>query len=405
MKYLKSANFKNKTTLIRVDVNEPVVNGKLDDDFRIQKVIPTIQNLINRGCKVVMMGHLGRPAGVRDPALSLRPVAERTAELMGLKFIETDHRLPNYPIGHLIFFTGDLESREARQQVKEIAAKDVVFLENIRYYKGEDTNSDFFANQLSELGDLYINEAFADSHRDAASIVGVTKYLPSYAGLLLEREVRAMDAVLGKPKHPFVLMMGGIKISDKAHTLQSLGKVADQILLAGGLANLFLQSAGYEIGISKVEAEAKAMAWQMAKTFKDKVTLPHDVVVGNKNYDKQSIRVTGVEDIKKNEAIYDIGPKTILEFARAIKQAKTLVWNGPLGFFEQKPFDTATMALSRVAGGVCKGTCFGVVGGGETVDALRISGQIDYIDHVSTGGGAMLEYLAGKTLPGIAALG
>ncbi len=402
--YLKTAKFKNKTVVLRVDVNEPIKDGKLDDDFRIQQVIPTVQELLNRGCKIVICGHLGRPAGKFDKAFSMRPIAERFAELMGRKFIETSHALTKYPINHVIFFTGNISELKARQQIETISQKDIVFLENLRFYRGEEENSAYFAKQLAELGEVYVNDAFAVSHHKAASISAITKYLPSYAGFVIEKEVRSLNFVLQKPKHPFVLMMGGMKISEKEQTLQYVGERADSILLAGGLANLMFLAHGFEIGLSPIEVKGKKSAWQILKNFKDRIFLPVDLVVANKNMDKKSIRVTPATGVRKNEIIYDIGPKTILEFSKKIKVAKTLVWNGPLGKFEHRPFDTSTMALARVVGGVSKGKCYAAVGGGETVDAIRLAGQADYIDHLSTGGGAMLEFLAGKKLPGIQAL-
>jgi phosphoglycerate kinase len=237
-----------------------------------------------------------------------------------------------------------------------------------------------------------------------ASNGAVTKYVPSYAGPLLEAEIKSLTPLLGKTQKPFVLMMGGIKISDKIDTLKNLGEKADKILLGGGLATLMFLAKDLEIGESKVEKEGLKTAWQLGKNFKDKIVLPIDVVVANKNMDKSSIRSCSPYDVKKNEVILDCGPKTILEFAKELKKAKTIVWNGPLGHFEVKPFHTATMALARIIGAVASRKAYGVVGGGETVDAVRQCHQFDHIDHVSTGGGAMLEFLAGKKLPAIEAL-
>jgi 3-phosphoglycerate kinase len=214
--YLKSAKIANKTVILRVDVNEPIgPNCKLDDDFRIQQIIPTIQYLLNQHCKIVIIGHLGRPEGKHDTSLSIRPVAQRAAELLGRKFIETEHALPDYPLGHVIFFTGDITNKKIRQQINEIPNKDIVFLENIRFYRGEENNSPFFAKQIAELGEVFVNDAFAVCHHPAASIAAITKYLPSYAGYVIERELKNLKFVLEKPKHPFVLMMGGMKISEK----------------------------------------------------------------------------------------------------------------------------------------------------------------------------------------------
>lgn len=404
VKYLKSAKIDNKSILLRVDVNEPIADNKVSDDFRIQQIIPTVQNLINRGCKVVVASHLGRPDGKYDKVFSMRPVAQRIADLLGRKFIETDRDLPNYPVGHLIFFTGDIQNDQVRRKIQAIPQKEVVFLENLRFYKGELENSDFFAEQLSELADIYVNDAFSVCHHPAASIVAVAGRMEHYAGFVVEREIKALSMILNKPQSPFVLIMGGMKISEKEKTLTFLGQRTDSILLAGGLANLILMSQGISIGQTSVQEDGLSVAKQLYQNFKDKIILPRDVVVANAAMEPTRIRVAEVTDVRPDEIIYDIGPKSILGYAQAIKPAKTLVWNGPLGKFEIKPFATSTLALARVIGGIASGKCFAAVGGGETVDAVRQAGQADYIDHLSTGGGAMLEFLAGKTLPGIAAL-
>lgn len=405
IKYLKSAEIKNKTVLLRVDVNVPIDSSKrVSDDFRIQAVVPTIEYLRKNNCKVIVCGHLGRPKSSSDEKFSLKPVAERMAEIFKMKFVQTDKKFPDYGVNHLVFFTGDIEKEEHRRQIWSVPNKDIVFLENLRFHKGEEENDTFFGKQLASLADIYVNDAFGVSHRKAASVVSVTKYAPKFAGLLMEKEIKSLSHILTAPKKPFVFVMAGIKISDKAKTLENVGKRADKILLGGGIANLFFLAKGLEIGISKVEKEAEKLAWHIEKNFKDKIMLPVDVVVCNAAMDRSSIRACEVYDVKKSEIILDIGPKTILAFANELKKAKTIVWNGPLGLFEKKPFDTGTMALARLIGGLSKGRCFGVVGGGETVNAVRIAKQEDYIDHLSTGGGAMLEYLAGDELPGLEAL-
>ncbi len=403
--YVRESLVKNKTVLLRVDINEPLDDrGRLLDDFRIRAIIPTIKTLQKYNCNIIIGAHLGRPEGKLDKALSLQPMAERIAELLNHKFVVTNKNSPTYPVKHLVFHTGDITKKEVRTGIKKIAQKEVVVLENLRFYSGEENDGVQFSKQLADLADVFINDAFAVSHRAAASIVGVTKYLPSFAGPVLEQEIKHLDYVMQKAKKPFVLMMGGIKISDKAKTLENLGKRADKILIGGGIANLLLQSDGLEIGQSKVEADNIKLAWKLRKNFKDKIVLPKDLVVADKNMSKKSIRVSSVYDIKPRELVLDIGPKTILEFAKILKSAKTITWNGPMGFFEQKPFRTGTFSLSKILGGVGKGKAFVVVGGGETVTAIRQSHQNSYVDHLSTGGGAMLEYLAGNKLPGLTVL-
>lgn len=404
IKYLKSAQLKDQLVLVRVDVNEPLEGNRLADDFRVHAIVPTVQFLLASGCRVILCGHLGRPEGKWDKHLSLRPVGERLSELLGLKFVETERALPSYQADHLIFYTGNLQDPGSKLSLSELPIGSVVLLENLRFYKDEEDNSAFFAKQLADLADVYVNEAFAASHRHSASIVAITKHLPAYGGLLLEKEVKNLDYVLKKPQAPFIVMIGGIKISDKEQTLANLGKRADRILLGGGLANIILEAQGINIGQSIVEGESKELAVQILRNYKDKLVLPKDAVVADKDLSKESIRATAIYDVRQNEEILDIGPQTILEYAKILKTAKTLVWNGPVGRFEKKPFHMGTQSLARVVGGVAKGKCFAVVGGGETVDAVREAHQQDNIDHLSTGGGAMLCYLAGEKLPGLEAL-
>jgi phosphoglycerate kinase len=398
-------NLKNKRVLLRIDVNEPLdTAGELADDFRLQAVAPTILQLQKQNCQIILCGHLGRPGGEWNEKYSLRPVAERLAKLLKLKFVTTDSKLPKYPTNHLIFFTGNIEEKNIREQLEQSLSRDVVMLENLRFYKGEESNDAVFAKQLAELANVYVNDAFAVCHRKSASVVAITKHLPAYAGPLLEKEIKHLNYILKQPKKPLVLMMGGMKITDKERTLQHLGRRADHILLGGGLANLLLQAQGIEIGESAVEKEGRKLAGQLLRNFKDKLVLPKDAAVSNKLYAKSSIRSVPIYNVHKHEVISDIGPQTILQYARILKQAKTIVWNGPMGHFEVKPFHTGTMSLARIIGGISRRHAFSVVGGGETVDAVRMAHQQDYIDHLSTGGGAMLEYLSGNKLPGLEAL-
>lgn len=404
IKYLKSSPIKNKTVLLRTDLNCPMEGGKLKDDYKIQESLPTIEFLQKANNKVIISAHLGRPQGKWDEKFTFKPVAERMAHLLGLKFIETDFKVPDYEIPHLIFYTGDVREEKHRKQIQNIPAKDLVFLENIRFYKEEEEDDAMFAKHLATLGDVYVNDAFASDHHASVSVSGINKYLPCYCGLLLEKEIKSLDEVLKNSKHPFIVMAGGIKLSEKVGALTNLGEKADKILAGGGVANLMFKAKGYEVGLSKLEDSQLKTAWQIMKNYKDKLLLPVDVVVVNDKMEKSSIRVCSPHEIGKKEQILDAGPKTILAYAKEIKLAKTIVWSGPLGLFEKKPFDTATMALARLIGGRGKGPAFAVAGGGDTVDAIRVAHQMDNIDHVSTGGGAMLEYLAGKKLPGIEAL-
>jgi phosphoglycerate kinase len=404
IKYLRTSKIKNKTVLLRVDVNVPIDNGKVSDPFRIEQIIPTIKLLQAAGNTVIICGHLGRPKGKKDHKFSLLPVAKVMAEILGYEFLETSRALPEYKINHLIFYTGNILEEKHQEQLGMAESKDVILLENLRFYPGEENDDPVFAKKLASFAEVYVNDAFGVNHRAAASTVGVTKYLDSYCGLLLEKEIKSLDMMLKSVKHPFVVMTGGIKLSEKVGALQNLGQKADKILVGGGVANLMFKAKGLEVGLSKIEEGEAKTAWQIEKSYKTKLMLPVDVVVADEKMDKDSIRVATPYEVGKKEQILDAGPKTILAFAQEIKKAKTILWSGPLGLFEKPPFHHATMALARLIGGRGKGMAFVVVGGGDTVDAVRKAHQFDNIDHVSTGGGAMLEYLAGKKLPGIEAL-
>lgn len=403
-KYLNKQQFRGKTVFLRLDLNVPLTNKhSVGDDFRLQASLPTIHYLVKAGAKIIIGSHLGRPKG-KDEDFSLRPVAERLAKLLKYPFISTDIDMKERPFAHLVFYTGDITKHASQKQIAKFFSKDIVVLENLRFYPGEEANDKTFTKILAGLADFYVNDAFAVSHRVASSIVGVPELLPSFCGLNLEQEIKYLSVLLKKPAKPFVLMMGGIKISDKAKTLQYLGEKAQHILLGGGLANLLLVSRGYSIGASNVEKESLKLAASIDKNFKDKIILPSDLVVATNPQNGIGIRTCNLEDVKPKEKIVDFGPKTILNFSTYLKTAKTIVWNGPLGLFEVKPFDTSTMALAKIVGSVGKRKAYTVVGGGETVDAIRESGQENHLDHLSTGGGAMLEFLSGKELPGIKAL-
>lgn len=404
IKYLRTSKIQNKTVLLRVDVNVPIDDGKVSDAFRIEQVLPTIKQLQSGGNTVIVCGHLGRPKGKKDPKLTLKPVAEVMARLLGFKYLETDKALPEDGVSHLVFFKGNILEEKNQEILGMAPAKDIVLLENLRFYSGEEENDPMLAKKLAGFADVYVNDAFGVDHRAAASTVGVAKYLPGYCGLLLEKEIKALDEVLKRSQHPFVVMTGGIKLSEKVGALEHLGKKSDKILVGGGVASLMFKAKGYEVGLSKIEEGEIKTAWEITKNFKDKLILPADVVVASQKMEKNSIRVCLPHEVRTNEMILDAGPKTILAYAVEIKKAKTILWSGPLGLFEKKPFDMATMALARLIGGRGKGLAFAVAGGGDTVDAIRQAHQFENFDHVSTGGGAMLEYLAGKKLPGIEAL-
>ncbi len=398
-------SLKNKRVLLRLDLNEEIsTNGKLLDNFRIQSAVPTIKILRSAGAKIVIVSHLGRPEGKWDQSLSLKPIASCLAEMLDYKYVETDGKLPTYSIPHLVLFKNDITKSESLEFLNDQSAQDIVMLENIRFYEGEDLNTNTFSEQLSKTADLFVNDAFSVCHRAAASVVGVTKYLPSSAGPLLEKEIKALEFMLSnKVAKPFVLMMGGIKIADKEQTLRNLGKRADKILLAGGLANLFLKAQGYDVGVDVADKKSLALAKELLLNFKSKLVLPSDVAVKTIKSPNQA-QAKQLSEIVATDKLYDIGPQSILAFSKILKTAGTICWNGPLGYFEDKSFRAGTMAISNVIGGLGKRKAYVLVGGGETVASVRLAGQLEHIDHVSTGGGAMLEFLAGAKLPGIEAL-
>lgn len=406
IKYLKTANIKNKTVLVRgsLDANVDEETNTVSDDFRLRSFLPTVEFLLAKGNKVIICGKRKRAKGKAGAEFSLKPAAESLANLLGMDFAVAGNKNQDFSKPTLIFYAEDIRQQKNQEQIKNINYPNVVFLENLEFYPEELDNEETFGKILGSLAGVYVNDDFAKCHHAVASNVSITKFLPSYAGLLLEKEIKFLNAVLKNAAKPFVVMTGGIKLSEKVGALENLGKMADKILVGGGVANLFFLNKGYEIGLSKVEEEEKKTAWRIEKNFKDKIVLPIDVVVAHKDMHKDSIRVCSPHQIGKDEIVLDAGPKTILEFAKHIKSAKTVVWSGPLGMFEKRPFHHASFALSRLIGGRGKGKAFVVAGGGDTVDAIRQSHQFEHIDHVSTGGGAMLEYLAGEKLPGIEAL-
>lgn len=404
IKFLRTSTIKNKTVILRPDLNCPVENGKVSDDFRIRESLPTILHLLKNENKLVICGHLGRPKGVWKEEFSFRPVVEHLAEILKLEFFETDFNLPEAKSKKLIFFTGDLRKEKNLGQIKKISNKDVVFLENMRFYPEEEKNDKIFAKNLSSQADVFVLDGFGVVHHPAVSVTGIAEYLPSYCGLLLEKEIKSLDAVLKHSKKPFVVLAGGVKLTEKVGALENLGKKADVILVGGGVANLMFKNKGFEIGLSKIEEGEDRLAFQIIKNFKHKLFLPVDVVVADEKISKSSIRVCKPFEVLSSEQILDAGPKTIMEYSKHIKTAKTIVWSGPLGLYEKKPFHHASFALLRLIGGRGKGKAFVVAGGGDTVDCIRQTHQFEHIDHVSTGGGAMLEYLAGEKLAGIEVL-
>lgn len=374
-------NLDNKRILLRVDYNVPVKGGKVQDDYKIVKQLTTLRFLLEKNCKLVLLTHLGQPEpGQKEEKFKLGPVCDRLSHLMGKK----------------VEYVEDLIGFKAGTAVAKMAAGDIVLLDNVRFEKGELDNSKGFAQKLAKYGDIYVNDAFGVSHRAQASVSAITGFLPSYAGLLLEDEVVGLSKSL-ESDGPRVAIIGGAKLGTKIPLIEKLNKVADHILVGGALANDFLVAHNLEVGKSLVDNDG---IFFVRKFVSKKILLPVDVVVST-SQDGGVAMVKSINKVDKDDYILDIGPDTVKLYANIIKQANTLIWNGPMGFFELKDFRHGTLAIARLIAARSKGKAFGVVGGGETVEALKMSKMLVYVDWVSTGGGAMLSFLGGEKMPGL----
>jgi phosphoglycerate kinase len=385
---------RGKRVFVRVDFNVPMSSaGEVADDTRLREALPTIRELSAAGGKLLLASHSGRPKGAPDPKYSLRPVAARLAELLGRP----------------VRFAEDCVGEAAEKVAAELQPGDAALLENLRFHAGETKNDPAFADQLAALAEVYVDDAFGAAHRAHASVVGVPERLhQKAAGRLLEKEVKALGRLLGEPERPFTVLLGGAKIEDKIETLENLLPRLDVLLLGGGMANTFLAALGNDLAASLFEADKADVARDILERARAKaiqVLLPTDVVVTDDlnppEKAPQRIETVAVDKIPAGTKAVDVGPETRAVFAAAVARARTLFWNGPLGVFEKPPFDAGTRALAEALAR-CPG--FSVIGGGETVAAAHQAGVTDRIGHVSTGGGASLELLAGKTLPGVAVL-
>ncbi len=384
-KTVRDVNVEGKRVLVRVDFNVPLKDGQITDDTRIRAALPTIKYLLDHGASVVLMSHLGRPKGEVRPELSLKPVAARLSELLGRE----------------VRMAPDCIGPEVEAMAQDLKPGEVLLLENTRFHKGERKNDPAMAEQLARLGDLFVNDAFGAAHRAHASTEGVTHYLPSVAGLLMEKEIEFLGKAIQNPEHPYVAIIGGAKISDKIGVIRNLLKQVDWLLIGGGMANTFLAAQGYEVGDSLVEPDSYNVARELLKEGKDKLVLPVDCVVADAFSADANIKVVSVDQVEPGWRILDIGPKTVELFASKIAGARTIVWNGPMGVFEMEPFARGTTAIARL---LAESEAVTIIGGGDSVAAIRQAGLTDKMTHISTGGGASLEMLEGKTLPGLAAL-
>lgn len=391
-KTLKDYDFTDKKVLVRVDFNVPQTKdgtGHIVDDSRIVAALPTIRQLLKQNAAVILMSHLGRPKGP-EAKFTLRPVAERLEELLGQKV----HFLASETV----------VDASVKQAAAALKGGEVALLQNTRFVSGETKNDPAFSKDLASLADIFVNDAFATCHRAHSSNVGVAALLPSALGLLVQKEVDIMGEALQDPKHPFVAILGGAKVSDKIGVIENLLDKVDTILIGGGMAYTFLKAMGKEIGTSLLEADKLELAKDLLHRAKEKgvrVELPTDGVIADAVAENQKTAIVSIDAIPADKMSLDIGPETIKTFTSIVKEAKTVVWNGPMGVFEIKEFSNGTLALAK-AMAECQGTT--IIGGGDSAAAVEQAGYKEKMTHVSTGGGASLEFLEGKELPGIAAI-
>lgn len=381
----------NKTALVRVDFNVPMADGQVSDDTRLRAALPTIEALRAKSCKVALLAHFDRPKGKRVPEMSLKPVAPALAKLLGATVALAD----------------DCIGEEAKAAIDKLPAGGVILLENTRFHAGEEKNDAALADEMAKLGDFYVNDAFSAAHRAHASTEGLAHRLPAYAGKQMERELDALDAALGNPKRPVLGIVGGAKVSTKLDLLKNLIAKLDRLAIGGGMANTFLFAQGAEIGGSLAERDMADAAREIMDAAKGKceLLLPVDVVVATEVKPGVASQVRGLKDVLPEEKILDAGPETVKRLLAAMDESATLIWNGPLGVFEVPPFDKATVEAANHAAKLAKaGKLVAVAGGGDTVAALNHAGVAGDMTFVSTAGGAFLEWMEGKALPGVEAL-
>ena len=391
-KTLDDVELSGKRALVRVDFNVPMHEGEVSDITRLEAAVPTIQKLRQGGAKVVLLAHFDRPKGKVVPSMSLEPIVPALAKVLG------------GPVA----FAADCVGEVAAAAVDALGPGDVLLLENVRFHAGEEGNDPAFAKALAALGDLYVNDAFSAAHRAHASTEGLAHVLPAYAGEQMRLELSALEKALGKPERPVLGIVGGSKVSTKLDLLSHLVTKLDKLAIGGGMANTFLYAQGHDVGASYCEkdmAETARDIIRLAGQHNCKLFLPLDIVVAEKMAPGAPARVRTLGAVDEHERILDAGPETVERLCRAMDNSKTLIWNGPLGVFEMPPFDKGTVTAARHAASLAKaGKLVAVAGGGDTVAALNVAGCADDFTFVSTAGGAFLEWMEGKTLPGVAAL-
>ncbi|MBE9474605.1 MAG: phosphoglycerate kinase [Chloroflexi bacterium] len=384
-KTIEDIDVTEKKVLVRVDFNVPIKDGKVGDDTRIQAALPTLRYLLDHQATLILCSHLGRPKGEVKQEFSLKPVADHLSMVLGqpVKFVE------------------DCIGPVAEKAVKELSPGDVLLLENTRFHAGEKKNDPAMAKQMAGLADLYVNDAFGSAHRAHASTEGVTKYLPSVAGYLMEKEIIYLGQAIANPARPFIAILGGAKISDKIGVIRNLLDKADQVMIGGGMANTFFKAQGYPVGDSLVEDDSLGTARELIKLADYRLRLPVDVVIGDKFEADAELVVMSMGPIPDGWRILDIGPETVKTFGKPVSEAGTIVWNGPMGVFEFPRFAEGTIGLAKA---IARSNATSIIGGGDSVAAVKQAGLADRITHISTGGGASLEMLEGEVLPGMAAL-
>ena len=389
---LDQADLAQKRALVRVDFNVPMQDWAVSDDTRLRAALPTIEKLRSGGAKVILLAHFDRPKGKRIASMSLGPIAGPLAALLGVP----------------VAFTDDCIGQEAETAVAAMKAGDVLLLENLRYHSGEEANDPAFAKALARLGDLYVNDAFSAAHRAHASTEGLARLIPAYAGEAMRRELEALEKALGKPERPVLGIVGGSKVSTKLDLLKNLVTRLDRLAIGGGMANTFLFAQGWDVGASYCEkdlADTAREIMSLAAASGCELLLPIDIVVAEKMEPGAPARTRALGAVESDERILDAGPQSVARLVAAMEASKTLIWNGPLGVFEMPPFDRATVAAAKAAAKLTQsGALVAVAGGGDTVSALNHAGVAADLTFVSTAGGAFLEWMEGKTLPGVAAL-
>jgi phosphoglycerate kinase len=383
---VRDISLESRHVLMRVDFNVPMANGVVTDDKRINAALPTIQYVIRHGGSLVLMSHLGRPKGTGfEPDFSLKAASEALARLLGKP----------------VQMAPDCVGPDVEAMAKALNAGDVLMLENTRFHKGEEKNDLDLARQMAALGDVFVNDAFGSAHRAHASTEGVARFLPAVSGFLMEQELEYLGRATDNPAHPYVAILGGAKVSDKIAVIQNLLTRCDTLIIGGGMANTFLAAKGYDMQDSLVEAGSVATAKAIMAKAGDRLLLPVDVVAADKFDAAAASQVVDVDKVPPGWRVLDIGPKSIAQFGEALERAKLVVWNGPMGVFEFPAFAEGTFALARLLATTGATT---VIGGGDSASAVKKAGVAKKMTHVSTGGGASLEYLEGRVLPGVAAL-